>query len=590
MWIAILAAAASARETGITGRSTSGCGNCHGANPNAATVVTFGYVPAAVAPGDIVPITLTVSHPTLAAGGLDVSATGGTLAAGSNCRLANGEITHSAPETFTGGQVTFDFVWTAPSTDAVVTLRAAGNAVNATGGSGGDAWNRATDVVITVGSGCLDLDGDLVTDCDGDCVDTDPLVHPGLDEQCNGYDDDCDGLTDDPSAVDATDWYPDADGDGFGTDVGAEVACDAPFGTVDRGGDCDDGAGSVNPGATEVCDPADTDEDCANGADGADAQGQTAWFVDADADGYGSTSAGTACDAPAGTTANPGDCDDGDDRIHPGVIETDCADPVDYNCDGATGFADNDADGFAACAECDDLDADHFPGAVETCDGADDDCDGAVDEPGATGGTLWYADADGDGFGDASDPLEACARPDGYAANADDCDDDRADVRPDAAEVWYDDVDQDCDGNDDDQDGDGVDAPTDCVDTDPFAYPGATEVWYDGVDGDCDGGDDFDADGDGFRSADHDGDDCDDDAPGTYPGAEDPPCDGVDWDCDLGPDVAPICPEDDTGGPTGTGSTTGEEQVKGDCGCATGGTGGVPLGLAALLLARRRRR
>ena len=40
--------------------------------------------------------------------------------------------------------------------------------------------------------------------------------------------------------------------------------------------------------------------------------------------------------------------------------------------------------------------------------------------------TTWYADADGDGFGDAAMTLEACDQPDGYVANATDCDDTEA--------------------------------------------------------------------------------------------------------------------------------------------------------------------
>ena len=40
--------------------------------------------------------------------------------------------------------------------------------------------------------------------------------------------------------------------------------------------------------------------------------------------------------------------------------------------------------------------------------------------------TIWYADADGDGYGDAAMTLEACEAPQGYVANATDCDDTEA--------------------------------------------------------------------------------------------------------------------------------------------------------------------
>ena len=53
-------------------------------------------------------------------------------------------------------------------------------------------------------------------------------------------------------------WYADADGDGFGDDATATVACTPTAGAVDRGGDCDDTDATVHPGATESCtDPID---------------------------------------------------------------------------------------------------------------------------------------------------------------------------------------------------------------------------------------------------------------------------------------------------------------------------------------------
>ena len=51
---------------------------------------------------------------------------------------------------------------------------------------------------------------------------------------------------------------------------------------------------------------------------------------------------------------------------------------------------------------------------------------------------------------------------------------------------------------------------TDCDDSDAQAYPGAAEIWYDDTDQACDGGDDFDQDGDGFQSETYGGSDCDD--------------------------------------------------------------------------------
>jgi hypothetical protein len=290
---------------------------------------------------------------------------------------------------------------------------------------------------------------------------------------------------------------PDADGDG---------SPDAE--------DCDDTNPAVNPAADEVCN--DVDDDC-DGTTDIGARDAGRWYDDDDGDGYG-VELLVSCEQPEGSAAAGGDCDDGDAATHPNAEEP-CDDPVDRNCDGSVSYADVDEDGVPACEDCDDTNAAAAPGALEVCDGADNDCDTEVDEAGAEGESTWYADADTDGWGDASAAVTACDAPEGFVADATDCDDTNTAINPAATEVCDDaDVDEDCDGQADDagaggvstwyadSDGDGwgdasatltacdaspgyVSDNTDCMDTDASVNPAAAEVCGDAVDQDCDGAD-----------------------------------------------------------------------------------------------------
>ena len=334
---------------------------------------------------------------------------------------------------------------------------------------------------------CIDYDGDGWTAAEGDCDETDASVNPDAEEVCDGIDNDCDGTTDD-DATDRDTWYTDSDGDGWGD---AEVeACEQPSDAVDVDGDCDDGDAAVNPDADEICDG--IDNDCDGTIDPADSTDAATWYADADGDGFGD----------------------------PGSSATSCTEPSGYGTD---------------TSDCDDADAAVNPDAEEVCDGIDNDCDGTTDPDSSVDAGTWYVDDDGDGHGTTATET-ACDQPSGTATTSDDCDDTDASVSPSAAEVWYDGTDQDCDGNDDDQDGDGhvcdCVGGDDCDDEDADVYPGAADTWYDGVDADCVGDDDYDADGDGHVSESYGGDDCDDADAEVFPGADDEPYDGVVTDCD----------------------------------------------------------
>ncbi|MEZ4316703.1 MAG: FG-GAP-like repeat-containing protein [Myxococcota bacterium] len=266
------------------------------------------------------------------------------------------------------------------------------------------------------------------------------------------------------------------------------------------------------------------------------------------------------------------------------VPSEEVCDGLDNDCDGVADegvgtrvWRDDDGDGYGdprvpllICtppegyvgnpADCDDRRSSVSPVAPETCDGLDNDCNGLVDD-GAADGATSYADADGDGFGDASTEMASCPGVEGRVANGDDCDDGDATVRGPVPRF----VDGDLDGY---GAGDPVDAcPSDpaladddgdCADDDPSRNPGAPEVTADGVDQDCDGFEacyrDVDVDGFGTSTLTSSTDltcttspaapvsgDCDDQTPTVHPGRTEVCGNATDDDCDPNtPDVVDL--------------------------------------------------
>ncbi len=114
------------------------------------------------------------------------------------------------------------------------------------------------------------------------------------------------------------------------------------------------------------------------------------------------------------------------------------------DCQQPSGYVEDSTD-------CDDGDPDIHPGATETCDDIDNDCGDPVDDddPDLAGATTWYADADGDGYGDSSSSLYQCDQPTDHVTDSTDCDDTDADVHPGALDICADGIDMDCDEVDD---------------------------------------------------------------------------------------------------------------------------------------------
>ena len=161
----------------------------------------------------------------------------------------------------------------------------------------------------------------------------------------------------------------------------------------------------------------------------------------------------STCSFAVTVTPNPEVCNGLDD---------DCNGAID---DGATGdntfYRDNDSDGFGdpnnslfgSCPipygyvfnalDCDDTNYYIHPGGYEYCNGLDDNCDGQIDEGVAP---LWYADTDGDGYGDPNTTQFACNQPQGFVSISGDCDDTNAYIHPGALEDCTNLTDENCDG------------------------------------------------------------------------------------------------------------------------------------------------
>ena len=311
-----------------------------------------------------------------------------------------------------------------------------------------------------------DADGDGQSSCDGDCNDLDATVYDGAEEICDGQSNDCQGNATQPTDIPETE--VDDDGDGFAT-------CD---------NDCDDSDPNAYPGA-------------------AFNESTTACMIDADGDGYGED---------LGTSNTAGCCytfdlvDDYGDGWNGGMNIEVLADGISVGTatvDSATPA--NTVESTSICISSDATVEFKFNSGswASEISGTILDFDGStvIGTFTGTGGSdvatqsMEYSDGMSYVDGDIFETLTAeCQVATGVVESGTDCDDTDATAYPGAAEVWYNNVDNDCAGDlaaDFDQDGDGQSSDQyggqDCDDMNANVFLGAVEDTTDNIDNNCNG-------------------------------------------------------------------------------------------------------
>ncbi len=397
---------------------------------------------------------------------------------------------------------------------------------------GRDGWGL--DELQLVWSSVTDNDRDGFTEADGDCDDEDAAVGPHASEIWdNGIDDDCDGVVDGGGAelyTDETTWRAWASLDEVVVDFE-----DQPLGAL--GAAAYESLGLDITGSPSVvldvdgAAPRDSQAARAAVIAGPDRivmrfeEPQPAlalWLLDLSSTlDYRASRGGT--ELYAGSATLPGD--DLAGGVFLGFVFDAGVDELEIST-GSSGDSFGIDDLILSALGLDDADGDGYTESSGDCDDED-----ATVSPDAE--EIWYDGVDQDCDGGSDYDSDG----DGFDSDID-CDDGDSSVNPDAEETWYDGVDQDCDGlSDNDADGDGFDIGRDCNDGDASIHPDAEETYYDGVDSNCESADEYDADGDGWSisgggiSGTAGSGDCDDSDPSISPGAEEIWYDGVDQDC-----------------------------------------------------------
>lgn len=154
-------------------------------------------------------------------------------------------------------------------------------------------------------------------------------------EACDDEDNDCDGDTDEEGAEGCTEYCADIDTDGWGQIGDVQCLCEPAYPyTATLCGDCNDLDPGIGPGATEVCNG--KDDSCDGVTDEEDAAGCIQYYFDNDGDGYSLTGTGKCLCEPFGkfTAMKLGDCNDTNVSVNPGAVES--CNGIDDDCDGGT--------------------------------------------------------------------------------------------------------------------------------------------------------------------------------------------------------------------------------------------------------------
>lgn len=338
-------------------------------------------------------------------------------------------------------------------------------------------------------SDSLDTDEDGIMDNEDNCVNT-PNENQ-IDEDLDGAGTLCD--CDDTPETGAScilgcqSFYLDQDGDGFGTAMDSLIACTAPNGYVSNKLDCDDENAAIRPDAIEIANN-QIDDNCDGMIDETiivmDSMNMDSMMIDSiNMDSMDIDS--MMIDSMSMDSMDVGSMDMDED----GIIDS-----LD-NCLALANSdqTDMDGDGVGAACDCDDSELIGF-----NCS------DGCL---------TFYADNDGDGFGNPTIIRIACTSPAGFVLSGTDCDDTNPAIHPMAIEIPNNGIDENCNDLVDesnapiswflDADGDGFGNPAndslsiaqprnyvtnsnDCDDTNELVYENALEI-VDNLDNNCDG-------------------------------------------------------------------------------------------------------